>query len=325
MKFKSFLLSLLLLPASFALQNFSVIPENHPEAPPQLSGKVTLSGAYALYPMAVRWGEEFKKLHPKVSFDIQGGGAGKGMTDVLSGTVHIGMVSRDISPEEVKKGAYGIAVCKDAVVPTINVNNPFMALIKQKGISKKQFYDIFITGNITTWGQVLGNGSNKPIKIYTRSDACGAGESWAKYLGNYKQEDLNGTGVFADPGLAQAVAKDPLALGYNNINFVYDVKTRQPNPGVAPCPIDLDGSRTLEAKENVYTSLDAIDDAILKNVYPSPPARDLLMVSKNKPTDPLVIAFLAWVLTDGQKYVDESGYVPLPAETLKKQLTLIGK
>jgi phosphate transport system substrate-binding protein len=50
-----------------------------------LSGKITMSGAYALYPMAVRWGEEFKKINPGVSFDIQGGGAGKGMTDVLAG------------------------------------------------------------------------------------------------------------------------------------------------------------------------------------------------------------------------------------------------
>ncbi len=37
------------------------------------------------------------------------------MTDVLTGTVNIGMVSRDISPEEEKKGAYGIPVCKDAL------------------------------------------------------------------------------------------------------------------------------------------------------------------------------------------------------------------
>jgi phosphate transport system substrate-binding protein len=157
-----------------------------------------MSGAYALYPMAVKWGEEFKKLHPGVTFDIQGGGAGKGMTDALSGTVSFGMVSRDIAPEEIKKGAYAVGVCEDAVIPTINSNNPFLATIQQKGITKQQFYKVFISGEITTWGQLLGVKSNKAIKLFTRSDASGAGESWAKYLG-YKQEDLLGTGVFGDP------------------------------------------------------------------------------------------------------------------------------
>lgn len=321
MKRKQLLLSLLIFPAA-ALMNFSTTEKTVDgsfNAPKDLSGKITMSGAYALYPMAVRWGEEFKKLHPNVTFDIQGGGAGKGMTDVLAGSVNFGMVSRDIYPEEEKKGAYGVAVCKDAVIPTINPNNPYLALIKQKGITKDQFYKIFITGEITTWGQVLGNKSNKPIKVFTRSDAAGAGESWAKFMGNYKQEDLLGTGVFADPGLAQAVSKDPLAMGYNNINFVYDSKTRQPQPGLLACPIDFNKNGTYDANENVYSSLDAIDDAILSGAYPSPPARALYLVTKGKPSDPLQVAFLQWVLSDGQKFLDEAGFVKLPAELLKKE------
>src|SRR4026208_2087319 len=128
MKYKTLLLSILLLPASLLIQNFtSSSPEksNHPAPQPDFSGKITLSGAYALYPMVVRWGEEFQKLHPGVKIDVQGGGAGKGMNDALSGTVAFGMVSREIAPEEVAKGAFGIAVCKDAVIPTINPNNPY--------------------------------------------------------------------------------------------------------------------------------------------------------------------------------------------------------
>src|SRR6478735_608879 len=147
MKFKPTILYILLLPASLLIQNFSSAPGNHQEEKlnPDISGKISLSGAYALYPMAIKWGEEFHKLHPGVTVDVQGGGAGKGMTDAISGTVSLGMVSRDISPEEVAKGAYGVGVCEDAVIPTINANNPFMATIKQKGITKDQFYKIFIS------------------------------------------------------------------------------------------------------------------------------------------------------------------------------------
>ena len=49
----------------------------------ELKGQISLSGAFALYPLAVKWAEEFKKIHPKVKIDISGGGAGKGITDAL--------------------------------------------------------------------------------------------------------------------------------------------------------------------------------------------------------------------------------------------------
>ncbi len=150
----------------------------------ELEGTISLSGAWALYPMAVRWGEEFTKLHPKVKVDVQAGGAGKGMADAIGGLVDIGMVSRDIDPSEIEKGAYPIGVTKDAVVATINAKNPVLKDLLNKGTARKTFVNIFINGYVKTWGEVVGNPAIKDeIHVYTRSDAAGAPEIWAKYLG----------------------------------------------------------------------------------------------------------------------------------------------
>ncbi len=54
--------------------------------------------------MMTVWADEFQKLHPDVQFDVQGGGAGKGMTDTIAGAVDIGMISRSIKPEEESPG-----------------------------------------------------------------------------------------------------------------------------------------------------------------------------------------------------------------------------
>src|SRR6185437_5449110 len=70
----------------------------------KLEGTISLSGAFALYPLAVVWGEEFKKLHPDVRVEVSAGGAGKGMVDALSGNVDLGMISRDINSQEAQKG-----------------------------------------------------------------------------------------------------------------------------------------------------------------------------------------------------------------------------
>lgn len=295
------------------------------EHPAELEGKIKISGAFALYPLAVKWGDEFKKLHPKVSFDIQGGGAGKGMVDVLAGNVDLGMVSREITKEEAGKGALGFAVCKDAVVATMNANNPYLSKIYETGITRQQFYEIWMGRSITTWGQLLKNGSKEKISVYTRSDAAGAADSWAKYIGGAtkKQDDLEGIGIFGDPGLAQAIASDKLGIGYNNVGYAYDFTTKKPISGIAIVPIDLNENGKLDPEENFYSNADKLNMAVLSGKYPSPPARNLYFVSKGEVTDPVLKEFLKWVLTDGQKYVAESGFVVLPKQTLEEQVAKI--
>lgn len=289
----------------------------------ELSGKITMSGAFAMYPMVVAWSEEFKKIHPQVQFDIQAGGSGKGMTDVLSGTVDFGMVSREIRPEEETKGAYLIGVTIDAVIPTFSAENPYSNEIYNQGVSKQQFNDIFLTEKIKTWGDLLENGSTEKIEVFTRSDACGAGETFAKYMGEAKQEDLKGIGIFGDPGLAAAVIQSKFSIGYNNVNFSYDAGTRKTNTGLAVIPLDINSNGALDSNENIYGTLDQLNQAIVEGIFPSPPSRLLFLVHKGQPTDPLQIAFLKWILSDGQKLCGATGYIALSEEKLQEQLKRI--
>ncbi|HOX05239.1 MAG TPA: extracellular solute-binding protein [Planctomycetota bacterium] len=314
---KKVLIVIVLLAAGLAA--FLVL-RRKPEGGAQSSERITMSGAWALYPMGVRWGEEYKKLHPEVRFDISAGGAGKGVTDALTGAADIGMVSRDLSAAELEKGAWFVTVTKDAVVPMINAAHPQAEKLLAKGATRETLTGIWVGGTVKTWGQVLGDSSAEAISVFSRSDACGAAETWAKYLGNKKQEDLKGTAVYGDPGLAAAVAKDPLGIGFNNVNFAYDAKTGKPVPGVRPLPIDVDGSGAVEPKENFYATRDELVKAIADGRYPSPPARGLHFVSKGAPDRPAVAAFVRWVLTDGQKFVPESGYVNLDAAQLIDQI-----
>jgi phosphate transport system substrate-binding protein len=286
-----------------------------PQATREFSGTITLSGAWALYPMAVKWGEEFSKLYPKVRVEVQAGGAGKGLADALAGIVDLGMVSREIHPAEVEKGAFAIAVVKDGVVPTISDRNPLLNQILSLGLKKDAFIAAWITETAKTWGDVLGTADKTALHVYTRSDACGAAESWAAFFGK-RQEDLKGIGVYGDPGLAEAVRRDPLSIGFNNINYAYDAGTKRPLAGIVILPIDLDGSGKIEPEENLYKDRDAITTAIAQGKYPSPPARDLYLVSKDRPQKPVLVEFLRWVLNEGQNFVAETGYIRLSPEKL---------
>lgn len=285
-----------------------------------LEGQISVSGAFALYPLVVKWGAEFQKQNPKVKINISAGGAGKGITDAIGGMVEIGMVSREINPQELKKGAYPIAVAKDAVVPTVSTSNPDITAILARGMTRDYAYNIFITGHLRSWNRAFGvSGPQKDLHVYTRSDACGAGEVWAKYFVK-KQEDLLGVGVFGDPGIATAVQRDPLGIGYNNIAYAYDIKTKKPNVGIKVIPLDLNNNKKIDPEENFYGNLDDLLAAIASGKYPSPPARDLYLVTKGKPTNPITVAFIKWILTNGQRFIDESGYVKLSDVKIKGEL-----
>lgn len=285
----------------------------------ELKGQVTVSGAWALYPMAVKWAEEFRKIHPAVKIDVSAGGAGKGMADALAGVADIGMVSRAISPAEEQKGAWWVAVTRDAVVPTVNENNPAIKDLLKKGVKRDVLVGIWMRETVKDWGAVAGSNRKDPVRVYTRSDACGAAQVWAEYLGG-KQEDLHGTGVYGDPGLAGAVQSDALGIGFNNINYVYDAKTLAQVKGIRVLPIDLDADGRIDEGEDFYKNRDGITKAINDGRYPSPPARELNFVCKGRPSKSPLREFVKWILTDGRKYVPETGYINLSQEKLAREI-----
>jgi phosphate transport system substrate-binding protein len=289
----------------------------------KIQGTIRVSGAWALYPMMVRWAEEFGKIHPKVRIDISAGGAGKGVVDAISGLVDIGMVSREIKSEEMKQGALFIPVAKDAVFPTLNGENPvFRKGLVEKGVKKKTLIDLWIKGIPLTWGEIVEGGSKDKVQVYTRSDSCGAAETWAQYLGGKNQEDLKGVGVYGDPGLAEAVRKDRNGIGYNNLNYAYDAKTGLPLAGLQVIPMDINENGKVDPEEDFKTKTSAIQ-AVRSGLYPSPPARDLYLVTKDR-FKGLAQEFIRWVLTDGQKYVDEMGYIRLTNAQILKALKKLG-
>lgn len=277
---------------------------------------ITVSGAFALYPLMIRWAEDYQAEYLDIRIDVSAGGAGKGMADALSGAVDIGMISRGIKPEEEAQGAYAIAVTRDAVFPVVNAGNPILSDLLRTGISQATFEKIYVTGEVTTWGQVIGKPEvTDKINIYTRSDSCGASEMWAKYLGDKAQEDLKGIGVSGDPGLLEAVAKDPLGIGYNNLNYAFDTVTGMPVTGVVIVPLDVNGNGQVDEAERLDSKEMAIQ-AVDSGEYPSPPARPLYLVTKDEPSG-ATLDFIRWILGDGQQVVSEVGYIRLTSEQLE--------
>ncbi len=294
-----------------------------PSSMPGPPDTIRVSGAWALYPMVLRWADEYQRLHPEVQVGVWAGGSEEGASDVLSGVVEIGMVSRGIHPQEERQGAFCLPVVRDAVVPVASAANPVAKDLTQRGLTRQQFAALWLEQEVTTWGSLVSRPTIRDeVHVYTRSDVCGGAEAWAEYLGD-SQTALGGHRVYGDPGMVEAVRSNSLAIGFNNLNYAYDGNTDRPVAGLMAVPIDIDGDGRIGESESFYATRTEVKRAIAEGAYPSPPTRDLSLITKGRP-EGLTREFLLWVLTDGQRYVDESGYVALPRERLSAALEKLG-
>ena len=281
-----------------------------------------ISGAWALYPMMVVWADEYQQGHD-VSIEVSGGGAGKGVSDVLNGMTDIGMVSRPLRQEEIEQGIFYVAVTKDAVVATINKDNPALAAIQQQGLSREDLRGIFMK-ETTHWGELVGQDiPDDKIVVLGRSDASGAAQIWAEYLGTYTQADLQSmadSNYDGDMNLATGIKQQKNAIGFNNINYAYNIDTGEYAAGIRPVPLDLNDNGTLDNTEAFYENRQQLVEKVSAGIYPSPPARQEYLAS-NGPFEGVVKDFVLWILTDGQAYIPENGYVELSSDVLQQEKT----
>ncbi len=110
----------------------------------------------------------------------------------------------------------------------------------------------------------------------------------------------------------------------NNIGYAYDNDTHQLNEGIVVLPVDSDNDGTISDSEKFYDTKDVLVKAIGEDKYPSPPARDLYLVAKGVPTDTVLVAFLEYVLTQGQKYNVPAGYIEMSTEKVQFGLKRLG-
>jgi phosphate transport system substrate-binding protein len=286
-------------------------------------GVITISGAWALYPLATLWAGEFSEANEDIRINVVAGGTGKGLGDVLTGQAEIGMISRALRPIEARGGIEDFMVARGAVVVIVNGSNPVLEELLEKGMSKRILKAIWVGRRAMSWGEVAGTSSSARMHIYTRADShggySGATVTWASFL-EASPQDIVGIGVYGDPGVVEAVRRDPLGIGYANLSYAFDPETGEPVEGIAVLPIDLDSDGKTDESESFHTSIREMASAITTGKYPAPPARGLYLVTRRSSRTKDVSRFIRWVLTDGQKYVEVAGHVRLEDPQIRKQV-----
>ncbi|MGB5457561.1 MAG: phosphate ABC transporter substrate-binding protein [Gammaproteobacteria bacterium] len=147
-----------------------------------------------------------------IRINIQGGGATKGIREVVTGTADLGGSCRYQLPEDPREAGAGLEpVAWDALVVITNKGNPV------DNLSMEQVKEIY-TGKIRNW-QVLG-GPNAPVEVYTRKGKhSGVGRTLRKLIFADFDQKIVSTKSFPSSGpLEKAIMDNPHAIGITGIS-----------------------------------------------------------------------------------------------------------
>ena len=255
---------------------------------------INITGTRFFYPLVEKWAEEFKKEHPDVEIVVKFG---------LQNS-DISMTGTPVDKENPDKGKYTV-VSKFAVVPIINEHNPAWTELQKKGLSETDFEKIYFRGD-QQQNNFATNSGIVPIRVYTRG-AC-ASATFSRHFGKQINDLANlDTKIADDNVLLQNVLNDSLGVAYNNLGFVYDLRTRKQKPGIKVVPVDLNDNGKIDSDENFYDNLDQLIKKLETAHVALPPVGKMVFVYKED--KPEVKNFVNWIETKGQQYNHSFGFL----------------
>jgi len=292
------------------------------DLPGDLSGQINIEGSDVLSPLMNKWKQEFEKTHDGIKINIKVTKDDKAAKRVENGAIQLAMIARNLKENEIKAAYWAVPVAIDAVLPVVSFDNNYLQKIVQKGITKEKLAAVF-SGKIKSWGVLMNEKTNEAIEVYKVQDSTGSSDTWANFL-DVNSANFTGINLYTEKDIPMTVAPIKNAIGYCSMTSVFDIQTGMKKRNLYVVPVDLNSNGQADDNELVFDKLDDLKSAISSGKYSSPLVRKLYLVSKTMPADEATRSFIKWVLTIGQSYCAQYGFVNIEkkeAAEYLKQLT----
>jgi phosphate transport system substrate-binding protein len=286
-----------------------------------------------------KWSDEYNKL-TRVQVNYQSIGSGGGIKSIQDQTVDFGATDGPMTDEQMQAakggGIFHVPTALGAVIPTYNVPGVTETL----KFTPDTLAGIYL-GDIKKWNDpklVVDNPAlaniDQDITVVHRSDGSGTTFIWVDYLSSvsptWQQAVGRGTSVNwpvgiggrGNEGVAGEVKQDQYSIGY--VELIYALQNKlgagmvrnRAGKFVEP---KLESVTAAAAATSASVAPDlrmSVVDAPGDNVYPIA-GYTWILAYKNMTDQAKGVAltrYLWWGTHEGQKFTQELGYAPIPAE-----------
>ena len=270
-----------------------------------VSDTLRIMSSPELYPLAATWAEEYASLSTGVSVKVIMASGKKEAAELISRGM-IGFVSaRDYQGVSNESG-WNTIIGRDVIVPVFSSQNPLREKINQHGLSADMLLRIMNSKGGEAWNSLIADSENAPVNYYWIKDESVIA-SLTAFLGTDKI-NLAGKEVAGSEALISALQKDPYGIGFCKLTAVTDIRNQALADGISLLPIDKNKNGNLDFSENVYGDFNQLSRGIWIGKYPKSLYSNIYAAAIRQPEGDASLAFLKWVLSDGQIFLYEKGY-----------------
>ncbi len=285
-----------------------------PEKGSTLKGTLSVTCSPDLSQLTEVWAGEFTKANPDVKVNVVK--LTPGARDFLTES-GLAVVSSDYTRDSGTPTPWKMTIGRDIVVPVISSANPYAALINQTGISAAKLTELFNSAGTTGWNSLLGGDQNKPVSLYITDDPS-VKTALAEFL-NIDAKTVAGIQTTTSSDLKSLFEKNPYALAFCNLTDVLNEDKSGLAGMAALMPLDKNSNGKLDNVEGIYANVPAFLRGVWIGKYPRTLSRNIYALSSATPVNETGIAFLRYIIADGQTAMDQIGMISLiPTERASK-------
>lgn len=272
-----------------------IIEANNVEEAPDKNReeKLVIESSRFAAPLAQKWASEYEKLNPNVDIVfVKESGESADISLVSSANI-----------DETKDSKF-IHAGRFALLPVTNADNPFLDELNKKRLDNKGIKELFFGNDQISNSSAQLKEPKFELTIYSGNNSDSFADVFAAHFG-FLKADIKGKKISGDDiFLINAVQKDNEGVTYNYLNYIFDIETRSLKEGLAIIPLDLKKEyREILNEEDIDKTLTLLESEEI----PLIPIDDIGFIASSESDE--TRKFIDWVLTEGQKYNNEYGFL----------------
>lgn len=262
-------------------------------------------------PLIEKWASEYEKINPQTEIKFTEGQSTGEDADLS--------VISSVNGERVENVNQSVSYTgRYALLPVTNADNPLLNELNRKRLNGKRLENLFFDKDNLDEYSDSSDKQKYDITIYSGTNSNSFAGTFASHFG-YSAADIRGRKISGDDiFLINAIQKDNSGVTFNNLSYIFDIDTRGLKNGLALIPLDIkkeqreilqeaDIDKTIALLENERISLIPVENIGFVYQENNIPAK----------------RFLKWILSEGQKYNQEYGFLKVEEATLSAQLKKI--
>jgi ABC-type phosphate transport system substrate-binding protein len=275
--------------------------------------EIYIEGTKFIRPIVEKWISEYKKENPNSTIQLNPDPTEDEKSSGLSIVAHSSPVGEVENNPVVYLGRY-------ALLPISNTNNPLLEKVA-KGLNKKDLVNLVFEKDILSDDFDPDEKTKYIATVYTRGNKSSTSIALANFF-DQSHERIRGKKILGDElYLLNAVQKDETGITFNTLNYVFDLKSRQLKSEISIVPLHLKNKQK-EALDshNIDKVISLLEETKIETI---PVENFGLKISEAYLNNKELANFINWILSNGQKFNHEYGFLNLDEEIIASQKTLL--